>query len=86
MKTGVFWGGMLGQTLPKTLDGPGLGSPGNFKMCRGNARSPNTVGVVCKFAKVVPQLIDTGANILASRRNFCDTSRVTEATSTRKTL
>ena len=51
-------------------------------MYRGNARSPNTVGrQICK--KVVPQLNDPGANILVFH---CDTSRTTEATSTRKTL
>jgi len=34
----------------------------------------------------VPQLIDPGANILRFHCDFCDTSRTTEATSTRKTL
>jgi len=58
-------------------------------MCKGNTRLPNTVGrQICK--KVVLLLIDpsgtAGAHILAFRRDFCDNSRTTEATSTCKTL
>jgi len=81
----VFFGGRdAGQTLPRTPIVPCLGRRGNFKMCRGNARSPNTVGrQICK--KVVPQLNDPGVNTLAFRCDFCDTSGTTEATSTRKT-
>jgi len=74
----VFLGGGM-------LDRPWLGRSGNLKMCRSNARSPNTVGgQICK--NVVPQLIDPGANKLAIHCDFCDTSRTAEATSTRKTL
>jgi len=41
---------------------------------------------VGKFAKkAVPELIDPGENILPFHCDFCDTSRTTEATSTRKT-
>ena len=54
----VFFGGRdAGQTLPRTLNGPCLGRPGNFKICRGNPRLPNTVGKqICK--KVLPELND----------------------------
>jgi len=70
----VFLGGGM-------LDRPCLGCPDNLKMCRGNARSPTTFSKqICK--KVVIQLIDPEANILAFHCNFYDTSRTTEATST----
>jgi len=82
---GIFGGRDAGQTLARTLNGPCLGRRGNFKMCRGNARSPNTVSwQICK--KVVPQLIDPGENILPFHCDFCDTSRTAEASSTRKKL
>ena len=78
LRESVFFGGGI-------LDRPCIGRPGNFKMCRDNARSPNTVvRQICQ--KVVPQLIDPVANILAFHCYFCDTSRTTEATSTCKTL
>jgi len=84
----VFFGGSdAGQTLPRTLNGPWLGRIGNFKMCRGNARSPNTVSSLQICIKVAPHLIGLGANTVAFRCYFCDTSsRTAEATSTRKTL
>ena len=68
-----------------TLNGPWLERPVNFKMCRGGARSPNTVGTrICK--KLVPQLIEPGANMLPFHCDFCDTPRTAEATSRHKAL
>jgi len=82
----VFLGGgmldrpCLGHLMDLAYDAPAI-------LRCAEAMHVHQIQSVSKFEKkAVPQLIDPGENILPFPCDFCDTSRTTEATSTRKTL